>query len=79
MELLRKWFGKLHPFTGKGRQADYRYQISFYRLSFSLTQVLDRPVTGTGLFRGNYVGKTWIEHARPRQWLVLIAGHLDVP
>src|ERR1700688_5004219 len=49
--LLRKWFHKLpHPFTGKDRQAGYRYQISLLQVEFSLTQVLDRPVTGRVFF-----------------------------
>jgi hypothetical protein len=49
--LRRKWFGKLpHPFTGKDRQAGYRYQISILQAEFSLTQVLDRPVTGRVFF-----------------------------
>src|SRR5436190_14143596 len=49
--LLRKWFRKLpHPFTGKDRQAGYRYQISILQAEFSLTQVLDRPVTGRIFF-----------------------------
>src|SRR5712664_3372810 len=49
--LLRKWFRKLpHPFTGKDRQAGYRYQISILQSEFSLTQVLDRPVTGRVFF-----------------------------
>jgi hypothetical protein len=49
--LLRKWLRKLpHPFTGKDRQAGYRYQISILQAEFSLTQVLDRPVTGRVFF-----------------------------
>src|ERR1700680_4481015 len=49
--LLRKWFRKLpHPFTGKDRQAGYRYQISILQAEFSLTQVLDQPVTGRIFF-----------------------------
>jgi hypothetical protein len=49
--LLRKWFRKLpHPFTGKDRQAGYRYQISILQSEFSLTQVLERPLTGRVFF-----------------------------
>ena len=49
--LLRKWFRKLpHPFTGKDRQAGYRYQISMLQAEFSLTQVLDRPLSGRIFF-----------------------------
>jgi hypothetical protein len=50
-ELLRKWLRKLpHPFTAKDRQAGYLYQISILQAEFSLTQVLDRPVTGRVFF-----------------------------
>jgi hypothetical protein len=49
--LLRKWLRKLpHPFTGADRRAGYRYQISILQAEFSLTQVLDRPVTGRVFF-----------------------------
>ncbi len=49
--LLRKWFRKLpHPFTAKDRQAGYRYQLSILQAEFSLTQVLDRPVSGRVFF-----------------------------
>jgi hypothetical protein len=45
--LLRKWLRKLpHPFTAADRRAGYRYEISILQAEFSLTQVLDRPVTG---------------------------------
>jgi hypothetical protein len=49
--LLRKWLRKLpHPFTAADRKAGYRYEISILQAEFSLTQVLDRPVTGRVLF-----------------------------
>ena len=49
--LLRKWLGKLpHPFTVADRRAGYRYQLSILQAEFSLTQVLDRPVTGRVFF-----------------------------
>jgi hypothetical protein len=49
--LLRKWFRKLpHSFTAKDRHAEYRYQISILQAEFSLTQVLDRPLTGRVFF-----------------------------
>jgi hypothetical protein len=49
--LLRKWLRKLpHPFTAMDRQAGYRYEISILQAEFSLTQVLDRPVTGRVFF-----------------------------
>ena len=49
--LLRKWLGKLpHPFTAADRRAGYHYQLSILQAEFSLTQVLDRPVTGRVFF-----------------------------
>src|SRR3954449_12794635 len=49
--LLRKWLRKLpHPFAAADRQAGYRYQISILPAEFSLTPVLDRPVTGRVFF-----------------------------
>jgi hypothetical protein len=49
--LLRKWLRKLpHPFTSADRKAGYRYEISILQAEFSLTQVLDRPVTGRVFF-----------------------------
>jgi hypothetical protein len=49
--LARKWFRILpHPFTGRDRQAGYRYDISLLQAEFSLTQVLDRPLTGRVFF-----------------------------
>jgi hypothetical protein len=48
---LRKWLRLLpHPDTAADRKAGYRYQISILQAEFSLTQVLDRPVTGRGAF-----------------------------
>jgi len=49
--LLRKWLRLLpHPYTTADRKAGYRYQLSVLQAEFSLTQVLDRPVTGRVLF-----------------------------
>jgi hypothetical protein len=49
--LLRKWLRRLpHPFTRTDRAAGYRYDISILQAEFSLTQVLDRPVTGRIFF-----------------------------
>ena len=49
--LLRKWLRKLpHPFTAADRRTGYRYQLSILQAEFSLTQVLDRPVTGRVFF-----------------------------
>ena len=49
--LLRKWLALLpHSFTRADRIADYRYDISMLQVEFSLTQMLDRPVSGRVLF-----------------------------
>ncbi len=49
--LLRKWLRRLpHPFTAADRLAGYRYDLSILQAEFSLTQVLDRPVTGRAFF-----------------------------
>ena len=49
--LLRKWLRLLpHPYEPRDRKAGYRYQISILQAEFSLTQVLDRPVTGRVFF-----------------------------
>ena len=45
--LLRKWLKILpHPFTAADRAAGYRYDISILQAEFSLTQMLDRPLSG---------------------------------
>src|SRR5215469_8292187 len=49
--LLRKWLRRLpHPFAARDRQAGYRYQLSILQLELSLTQILDRPVSGRIFF-----------------------------
>jgi hypothetical protein len=49
--LLRKWLARLpHPFTAADRKAGYCYDISILQAEFSLTQVLDRPLTGRVFF-----------------------------
>jgi hypothetical protein len=49
--LLRKWLARLpHPYTDKDRAAGYRYQISVLQAEFSLTQMLDAPVSGRIFF-----------------------------
>ena len=49
--LLRKWLARLpHPFTTADRAAGYRYELSVLQAEFSLTQVLDKPVSGRIFF-----------------------------
>ncbi|WP_205633214.1 hypothetical protein [Enhygromyxa salina] len=50
-KLARKWLRRLpHPFTPADRRARYTYDISILQAEFSLTQVLDRPLTGRHFF-----------------------------
>jgi hypothetical protein len=49
--LLRKWLDRLpQPFTSADQEAGYRYEVSILQAEFSLTQVLDRPLTGRVFF-----------------------------
>ena len=49
--LLRRWLGRLpHPFTRADRRAGFLYQMSLLQAEFSLTQVLDRPLSGRVFF-----------------------------
>ena len=49
--LLRKWLARLpHPFSRADRAAGYRYDISILQAEFSLTQMLDKPVSGRIFF-----------------------------
>jgi DNA-binding PadR family transcriptional regulator len=48
---FRKWLHRLpHPFTPQDGHAGYRYALSILQAEFSLTQVLDRPLSGRLLF-----------------------------
>jgi hypothetical protein len=49
--LLRKWLARLpHPYSAADRAAGYRYDISILQAEFSLTQMLDQPVSGRIFF-----------------------------
>ncbi len=49
--LLRRWLAILpHPFSPADRAAGYRYDISILQAEFSLTQMLDKPVSGRVFF-----------------------------
>jgi hypothetical protein len=49
--LVRKWLARLpHPFTRADQEARFVHDISILQAEFSLTQVLDRPVTGRVFF-----------------------------
>jgi len=65
-ELLRKWLALLpHPFTAADREAGYRYDISILQAEFSLTQVLDRPISGRVFFE--HVIRDNLDAGRPDQ------------
>jgi len=64
--LLRKWLRRLpHPFAPRDRQAGYRYQLSILQLELSLTQILDRPVSGRIFFED--VIRENLDIGRPKQ------------
>jgi len=49
--LLRKWLARLpDPWSDADRDAGYGYELWVLQAEVSLTQVLDRPVTGRALF-----------------------------
>ena len=49
--LLDRWLTRLpDPFTDADRSAGYNYQVSILQAEFSLTQMLDAPVTGRVFF-----------------------------
>ena len=49
--LLRKWLRILpNPFTDRDEAAGYRYELSILQAEFSLTQMLDAPVSGRIFF-----------------------------
>jgi hypothetical protein len=64
--LLRKWLAILpHPFTPEDRAAGYTYDISILQAEFSLTQVLDRPLSGRVFFE--HVIRDNLDAGRPDQ------------
>lgn len=69
---MRKWLRRLpHPFTPADRLAGYRYDISILQAEFSLTQVLDRPVTGRAFFEE--VIRENLDIGRPSQAQLIFA------
>ena len=73
--LLRKWLRRLpHPYVAADRKAGYRYQISILQAEFSLTQVLDRPVTGRVFFEE--VLRENLDIGRPGQVQLIFDRHV---
>jgi hypothetical protein len=70
--LARKWLARLpHPFSPADRAAGYRYDISVLQAEFSLTQMLDRPVSGRVFFE--QVIRDNLDIGRPDQ-IALVFG-----
>jgi hypothetical protein len=64
--LLRKWLRILPtPFTDDDETAGYRYELSMLQTEFSLTQMLDRPVSGRIFFE--QVIRDNLDIGRPEQ------------
>jgi hypothetical protein len=74
--LLRKWLARLpHPFAARDRRAGYRYRLSILLAEFSLTQVLDRPVTGRISFED--VIRENLDLGRPDQIQLIFARRVS--
>jgi hypothetical protein len=74
--LARKWFRILpHPFTTRDRRAGYRYDVSILQAEFSLTQVLDRPLTGRVFFEE--VIRDNLDLGRPDQVSLIFAKRVN--
>ncbi len=74
--LLRKWLRRLpHPFTARDQRAGYRYHLSILQAEFSLTQVLDRPVTGRVFFEE--VIRENLDLGRPDQVQLIFARRVS--
>lgn len=71
-KLTRKWLRKLpHPFSREDRRAGFRYDISILQAEFSLTQVLDRPLSGRIFFE--QVIRDHLDLGRPNQIQLIFA------
>jgi len=72
--LLRKWLARLpHPFTPADRAAGYRYQLSILQAEFSLTQVLDKSVSGRIFFEQTI--RDNLDIGRPDQVALIFNRH----
>jgi len=73
--LLRKWLARLpHPFTPADREAGYRYDISVLQAEFSLTRMLDKPVSGRIFFE--QVIRDNLDAGRPDQVSLIFSRRL---
>lgn len=73
--LLDKWLAILpDPFTKQDHEAGYRYQLSILQAEFSLTQMLDTPVSGRMFFE--QVIRDNLDIGRPDQVSLIFDRHL---
>lgn len=73
---VRKWLARLpHPFTAEDRAAGYRYEISVLQAEFSLTQMLDRPISGRVFFEE--VIRDNLDAGRPDQVSLIFARRVN--
>ncbi len=73
--LLRKWLAILpNPFTPEDEAAGYRYELSILQAEFSLTQMLDRPVSGRIFFE--QVLRDNLDIGRPDQVSLVFARRI---
>src|SRR3954466_15577096 len=73
--LLRKWLAILpHPFTAADRAAGYHYDVSILQAEFSLTQMLDKPVSGRIFFE--QVIRDNLDIGRPDQVGLIFDRHI---
>jgi hypothetical protein len=73
--LARKWLARLpHPFSPADRAAGYRYDISILQAEFSLTQMLDQPVSGRVFFE--QVIRDNLDIGRPDQVALVFSRRL---
>lgn len=73
--LLRKWLARLpHPFSAADRAAGYRYDLSILQAEFSLTQMLDKPVSGRIFFE--QVIRDNLDIGRPDQVSLVFDRHI---
>lgn len=74
--LIRKWLARLpHPFTREDRRAGYRYEPFIWQAEFSLTQVLDRPLSGRVFFED--VIRENLDLGRPDQVALIFARRVQ--
>jgi len=74
--LFAKWQAILpDPFTPDDRQAGFRHALSILQIELSLTQVLDRPVTGRVFFE--HVIRENLDIGRPDQVQLIFARRIN--